>query len=717
MTRTPPIAFTIAFVTAACGGPKGGGTGDTTGDTGGGATVTTGDTAGSASGPTGPTHGAPAPRPANAVDVTLADIGLESASMDRTADPCVDFYQFACGGWLAKNDIPADRARWARFTELTEKNDALLRSIVEEAAAGKLGTDPVSTKIGDYFAACMDEGAVEAKGAAGIKPLMTTIGKVKDAGSWFKAVVELHKVQIPVIWSLQVTADFKDSTRNVLFIDTDGLGLPDRDYYVEDAFKDKLEFYRGHVAKMLELAGVAADAAPAAAADVVAIETELAKVTRTGTQRRDLPKLYNPVDKAGLKKLTTSVDWNGYFKALGFDPGKKIVVTTPEYFAALDNLRKQFKPAQWQSYFTYHVTAGTAFFVGKQRDQQAFELAKAVSGVQAQRERAKRCVDAVSNAMPEYLGQPFVARAFPGESKAAAEKMIEAIAVAIGEDIDGLAWMSPATKAQARTKLSKLARMIGFPDKWKTYDYVVKRDDFAGNTLRALAFDAKRHRKKAGKPYDRDEWLMPAYLVNAYYNPSANNTALPAGILQPPFWGIERSIAANMGGVGMVIGHELTHGFDDQGAQFDAEGNLKNWWTPEDKAAFDAKGKCVADQYSTFEAAPKQFVKGELTLGENIADLGGVKNAYRAYRALRAGAEKVYYADGFSEDQQFFLAVGQAWCSKDRKEETLRRLTVDVHSPPKFRVYGSLRNLPEFQTAFACTAGTPMAPANRCEVW
>ena len=695
------------------GGAGGGGAGGGGGDVGGGDTGAGGDTGGGAGGGGGDTT----PRPANAVDVSLADVGLEAGSLDRKADPCVDFYQFACGGWLAKNPIPGDRARWARFAELDDKNEATLRSIVEDAAAGKLGGDPVSAKIGDYYASCMDEATVAVQGIKGLEPARAVIGKIKDASTWFAALVELHKLDIPVVWGLGPDADLKDSTKNVLYLDSAGLGLPDRDYYFDPKFKAKVDAYKAHVGRALQLLGMTGDQAAAGAADILAIETELAKVTKTGVERRDIPALYNPTDLKGLKKSAGSIDWKKYFKQLGFDPGKKIVLTTPKFFAAIDPIRKQFKPAQWQPYFTYHLARRVSLGLPKALDDEFFALQKELTDVQEQRPRWKRCVEAVDTAMPEYLGQPFVARVFPGESKKAAEDMIDAIGVALGEDITGLDWMSEPTKKQAQTKLGKLARLIGYPDKWKTYDYPVKRDDFVGNVLRARAFEAKRQRVKAGKPYDRSEWLMPAYLVNAYYNPSANNTGLPAGILQPPFWGVDRSVAANMGGIGMVIGHELTHGFDDQGAQFDEQGNLKNWWAKDDLAKFEDKGKCVVDQYATFEALPGQFVDGKLTLGENIADLGGVKVAFRAYRNLRKTADKVYIADGYTEDQQFFLAVAQAWCAKDRKAETERRLKVDVHAPPKFRVYGALRNLPEFANAFSCPAGTPMAPANTCQIW
>jgi putative endopeptidase len=319
--------------------------------------------------------------------------------------------------------------------------------------------------------------------------------------------------------------------------------------------------------------------------------------------------------------------------------------------------------------------------------------------------------------MPELLGQPYVAQYFPGESKDTATKLIAAIVDVMNTQMGTLDWMTDATKAQARGKLAKIESLVGYPDRWRVYDFAINRADFAGNQLAAAAFEGRRQIGKGGKPYDRDEWLMPAFIVNAYYNANANNTALPAGILQPPFFGKDRSIAANLGGIGMVVGHELTHGFDDEGAQFDAEGNLKDWWQADDKAKFQAKAKCLADQYSTFEVLPGKNVNGKLTLGENIADLGGVKHAFLAYKKLRAGADKTYRADGLDEDQQFFVAVGQAWCSKDREPEALRRLTVDPHSPPHWRVNGALRNLPEFAKAFGCAAATPMAPAQMCQIW
>ena len=648
------------------------------------------------------------------IKVTLADVGLESGSLDRTSDPCVDFYQFACGGWLQQNQVPADRARWGRGSEVDERNKLAIQAMLEDAAKGN---DPATKKLGDFYASCMDEAAIEKAGTAALKPLLDRTTRLKDKKSWNAAVTELHKVGVPVLWGQTAFADLKDSTTNVTYMDASGLGLPDRDYYIKPELAEKVALYKAHVTKLLALAGVSPAQSTAGANDVVAIETELATLTKTGVEQRDVHAAYNPTDAKALAKQVKTFDWKAYWKALAFEPSKKLVIGTPAYFAAIDRLRAKFKPAQWSNYFTYHAVQAFSFALPKAFDEQAFELQRALTGVEKQQERSKRCIEATQDALGELLGQQYVAKHFPGSSKATATMLVDAIVKVMGEEIGRLTWMSDATKTLAQAKLAKIVRMIGFPDKWRTYDYAIKRDDFAGNQLRSAAFEVHRALARSGKPVDRAEWKMNTYRVDAYYDPTANNTALPAGILQAPYFGQDRSIAANLGGIGMVIGHELTHGFDDQGAEFDGDGNLKKWWSKDDAAKFAEKGTCVADQYSTFEAMPKGYINGRLTLGENIADMGGVKMAFKAYRSLRKDASKVYVADGFSEDQQFFIAVAQAWCSKDRPAETQRRLISDVHSPPKFRVYGSLRNLPEFADAFSCTAGTPMRPAKTCSVW
>jgi putative endopeptidase len=663
-------------------------------------------------------HAAPGPKAdAQKVTITLADSGLEADSLDKSVQPCDDFYKFACGNWIAKHPIPADRARWSRFAEADERNENALRQILEDARAGQKGESPVMKKLGSLYGSCMDEASVEKAGITAIKPLLAKADKVKDAKSLYQALLALHLVNIEVLFSRDTEADFTDSTMNVLFLDSGGLGLPDRDYYLVDGLKEKRDAYKAHLVRVFGLLGKDAAAAEAAANDVMAVETSLAKVTRTAAERRDIPKMYNPVDMDGLKKLVPSIPWDEYLKSVGITPQKKIVVTTPEFFAGVEELIKTTPATQWVNYLTLRIVDGTAESLPKKFDDELFSLNQAISGVEKQRDRYKRCIDAVAAGMPEYLGQPYVQRMFPGDSKKIAQDLVSAIGNAMGADFTQLDWMSDQTKNAAKSKLSKIVPMIGFPDAWKTYDFQVDPKHYAANMLAARAFETKRQMVKAGKPYDRSEWLMGAFEVNAYYNPLANNTALPAGILQPPFFGATRSVAANLGGIGMVIGHELTHGFDDQGAQFDEQGNMRNWWQEKDLGSFSAKGQCVARQYGDVEILPGRKINGQLTLGENIADMGGVKMAFNAYRTLRNGADKTFVADGFNEDQQFFLAVAQAWCSQSREAESIRLLTIDPHSPPPARVFGSLRNLPEFANAFSCKAGQRMSPTQSCQVW
>jgi putative endopeptidase len=650
----------------------------------------------------------------SSVKVTLADVGIEGASLDRTMDPCVDFYQFACGGWIKANPIPPSYGAWHRLIELGERNLAVIHGMLEEASKAA-SADAATKKIGDFYAACMDEPAVDKAGLASIQPLLDKLKNVRDARSWQAAVTALHKIGTGVVWGTLAIADLKASTTNVTYIDSDGLGLPDRDFYVKPELKTTLDRYTTHVGKMLGLAGIAKP--EAAAADVVALETELAKISKTSVEARDVNAAYNPTDARGLAQKVKSVDWPAYWKGLGVQPSAKIIVVSPKYFAALDGVRARIKPATWSSYFIYHLLQHSAFELPKAFDDEAFELTKLVGGAEQKRERYKRCVDATEAALGDIVAEHYVAKQFPGSSKQTATTLIDALVKALGDDIATLDWMSDATKPVAQAKLAKIVRRVGYPDKWRTYPFDVKRDDFAGNVRRASEFEVHRLMARAGHPVDRAEWDQNAFDADAGYTATSNSIEIPAGILQPPLFGQDRSIAANLGGIGYAIGHELTHAFDDQGAEFDSDGNLKPWWAKDDKAKFDERATCVADQYSTFEVLPKQFIQGRLTLGENIADMGGVKMAFRAYRALRRDAAKSYVADGYTEDQQFFIAAAQVWCANERPESVTTALTSNPHSPPKFRIYGALRNMREFADAFSCPAGTPMRPAKTCSVW
>ena len=657
----------------------------------------------------------PVPEPPG-VKVTLADVGLEASSLDRTADPCVDFYQFSCGGWLASTPMPADRARWSKRTEMDDKNRQILRGLLDEAAKG-ISADPVAKKLGDFYASCMDETAIERAGLAALKPQLDRIAKVKDAKSWQAALNELHKVGQWVVFEPIVAPDPKDSTKYTVTLHPSGFGLPDRDYYVKPEYAEKLTAYGAHVAKLLGATGMAPAKLEAAAKQVVAIEVELAKLRKSAVEERDVAGMHNPTDPKALAKTVKSIDWKGYWKLHGATPGKKLGLTTPKYFQQLDKVRQRIKPAQWASYFTYHLVAGRAFTLGKTLDTEAFELRRTLTGVEQPLERSRRCVDTTEAALGELLGQQYAAKHFSAASKQAVTKLVETVAAMMTEHLGKLDWMSEATRKMAQQKLGKVVTMIGYPEQPRSYDFDVKREDFAGNVVRADAFETRRVLQRIGKPVARVEWYAKSFTVDAFYDASKNTATIPAGILQGPYFGADRSYAANLGGIGAMIGHELTHAFDDQGARYDGDGNLANWWQKEDEAKFATRGSCVADQYSTFEALKGQFVNGRLTLGEDIADLGGAKFAFQAYRHLRKDAAKTYNADGFSEDQQFFIAHAQSWCSKLRPAEIQRRLASDTHSPPKFRIYGALRNMPEFAQAFSCAPGTPMRPANACSVW
>ncbi|MBX3155009.1 MAG: M13 family metallopeptidase [Deltaproteobacteria bacterium] len=651
------------------------------------------------------------------VKVTLAEVGLEASTLDRSSDPCVDFYQFACGGWLASNAVPPDRARWNRAAEAEERARVVVRGFLEEAAKG-INVDAATRKAGDFYASCMDEAQLEKAGATALRPVLGRL-EVKSAAAWLAAVAELHRAGVPVVWATRVEPDAKDAATNITQLDAGRIGLPDRDDYAKPEHKAKLDGYRQHVARLIALAQPALkpDRAEAAANDVVAIETELAAVTRTPLEKREAAAAYNPTDAAGLGKQVKTVDWKAYWKALGATPSKRINVVAPKYFAALDRVRAKFTWAQWSSYFTYHLAAHASFALPRAFDDEVFELRKLLTGVEKPQERAKRCADLATNVLGDVVGQAYVAKQFPAATRGKATDLVDALAKALAERLERAPWLGEASKKAAQQKLAKALRMVGYPERWRTHDFDVRRDDLLGNLLRAGAFETKRRLDRAGKPVDRGEWPVPALAPLGAYDAAANALAIPAGLLQLPVFGPDRSAPANLGGLALGVASELVHGFDDRGGKFDADGNLKEWWTADDRAKFEAQASCLAEQFDGFEALPKQFVSGKLTARENVADLAGVKVAFDAYRAQRKDAPKVYVADGFTEDQQFFLGVAQAQCTRDRAAEAQRRLAADPHSPPKFRVYGALRNLREFTEAFSCAPGTPMHPAKTCSVW
>jgi len=646
-------------------------------------------------------------------------LGFSVKNIDTTANPCVDFYQYACGTWVKDNPVPADQSRWGRFDLLEENNRDVLREILETASKPDAGRESTVRLIGDYYAACMDEKAVE---AAGLKPLEDELGQIRglrDKAQIAAVVARLHREGADVMFQFSSGQDFKDSNQVIAQVDQGGLGLPDRDYYLkQDAESEKLRHqYVEHVARMFVLAGETAAEAKAAAETVMKIETALATGSLDNVSRRDPEKVYHKIGTQEMEALAPVFQWKEYLRASGSPEFASVNVAWPAFLQALNGTIERFSLADWKTYLTWHLLHAAAPLLPQAFVKENFDFyGKTLTGTTELRPRWKRCVDFTDSELGEALGKQFVDKTFGAEGKARTLKMVDALEKALGQDLEQLPWMTAETKKQALVKLHGIANKIGYPDKWRDYSSVViRRDDPLGNTARADAFEFQRQLNKIGKPVDRQEWGMTPPTVNAYYDPSMNDINFPAGILQPPFYDNSMDDAVNFGGIGMVIGHELTHGFDDQGRQFDAHGNLRDWWTPVDAKEFEKRAACVAQEYSKFEVAPGAFVNGQLTLGENTADNGGVRIALMALLNTIGDSDKKI--DGFTPEQRLFLSFGQIWCNNQREESLRMQVKTNPHAPGKERVNGVVQNMPEFQKAFSCQAGQPMVSANACRVW
>jgi endothelin-converting enzyme/putative endopeptidase len=641
-------------------------------------------------------------------------------SLDKSADPCVDFYQFACGTWKKNNPIPADQSRWGRFSELADRNRDVLHEILEEAAKPDPNRDAVTRQIGDYYAACMDEKAINAEGLKPIQPVLDRIRGMKDRNELAAEIARLQRSGVSAVFEFGSGQDFKDSTQVIAQLDQGGLGLPDRDYYLKDDPKsvELRQKYAAHVAKMFELMGKTPAEAKTAADTVMRIETALAKGSLDNVSRRDPEKVYHKMTRQELAALSPNFQWNQYIQTSGSPEFQNVNVAWPDFFKALNAQLQNASLEDWKTYLTWHVLHSQAQMLPTAFVQENFNFfGKTLTGADQMRPRWKRCVDFTDAQLGEALGQKFVERTFGKEGKARTLAMVDQLEKALGQDIKGLSWMTAATKQKALEKLAAIKNKIGYPDHWRDYSSVtIKRDDAAGNAMRADQFEFQRQLNKIGKPVDRNEWEMSPPTVNAYYDPLMNDINFPAGILQPPFYDNDMDDAVNYGGIGMVIGHELTHGFDDQGSQFDAKGNLQNWWTPEDSKEFNQREACIVNEYSKFTVAPQLNVNGKLTLGENTADNGGVRVALMALQSALANKPRQEIG-GFTPEQRFFLAFAQIWCENDRPEAERLQVTTDPHSPARFRVNGVVQNMPEFQKAFSCKAGQPMTPVNACHVW
>jgi putative endopeptidase len=654
--------------------------------------------------------------------MTLAETGIVPGWIDPAADPCTDFYAFACGGFLKTATIPPDRSSWGAIEIVVKDAEDLLHQVLESAARAPSG-DPALDKLGGYYAACMDEPAIERAGTAPMQPLLDTIATVTDARSATAAVIALHARGVFPLFALGPQQDFADATQVIAGIDQAGLGLPDRNYYLENKgnMARTRAAYAEHLARLFQLLGRPAAEARAAAGDAMRVETAIARLQQDKVVRRDPRAVYHRVDRAGLEtKIAPSFPWGDYLAALGIPAVTAISVNDPKYYTAIVKLLATEKPAALRAYLTEVVMRRAASFLGKAWVDEAFSMAKVLAGVKELPPRWRRCLNSVDRDLGELLGQPYVKARFAGEAKLRAVDLTRAVFEAMRVELARLPWMDDPTRAAARQKLDKMAYLVGFPDKWRKYDFEIKRTDFAGNVQAATQFEYARQLAKIGKPVDRLEWGMTPPTVNAYYDPSLNEIALPAGQLQPPFFGATFHPAVNFGSTGGgTIGHEMTHGFDDEGRQFDADGNLREWWSKSTAARFGEASKCVADQYAHYEAVPRVKLDGKLTLGENIADNGGVKLAYQAYQAWKAQQKPPPPAlvDGYTDDQLYYMAYAQSWCDKATPEVLETRAHSNPHSPPRWRVNGVIVNQPGFGPAFQCKAGAPMSPGKQCSVW
>jgi len=647
---------------------------------------------------------------------------LDVNSMDKSVDPCVDFYQYACGGWQKNNPIPADQTSWSVYGKLYQDNLNLLFSILEQAST-QTERDAVTQKIGDFYGACMDEAAIEKRGLAAIKPDLDAIAELKSLNEITPLIAHLQFAYGETILFAQGSIqDPDDSDQQIALLDQGGLGLPDRDYYVNDDAKSKeiRQHYLLHVQRVFELMGNSPEAAKKNADTIMRMETAFAKAQLTRVDRRDPYKLKHKMKVAELAQIMPAFDWEAYYKDLEYPSFDIVNVTTPDYFKEVNAALTNQPITNWKTYLRFHVVDSFSPYLSTNFANENFSFyRKYLRGAKEQQPRWKRCVQYTDYNLGEALGQVYVQKVFSPELKASTLDMVRRIEDAMGDRIRALDWMSPETKQQALTKLAGIRNKIGYPDKWRDYSSVnITRTDFAGDLQRAQEFETRRDINKVGKPVDRGEWQISPPTVDAYYNPQMNDINFPAGVLQPPLYDAKLDDAPNYGDTGGTIGHELTHGFDDEGSQFDAKGNLKNWWTKEDREKFDARTKCVVDQYARYVVVDDVHINSNLTLGEDVADLGGEILAYMAWKGAET-AKTLEPIDNFTPDQRFFVGFAQWACANERPEDLRMRAITDEHSPAKYRINGVVVNMPEFSQAFSCKLGQPMVKPteNVCKVW
>ncbi len=649
--------------------------------------------------------------------------GVEIDAMDTSVSPCTNFYQYACGAWRKNNPIPPDQSRWGRFNALNERNQIIAREILEKAAQPSPTRSALDQKIGDYYEACMDAKGIDSKGVDPIKPELDSVSALKTKQQLAGEMVKLQEIGVAVLFRFAAQADPKNAGINIGHFGQGGLGLPDRDYYLKsDPHSVEIrQQYQQHIANMFDLLAKALHAtwdSNAKAASVVKFETALATSSMDRVEMRNPDNTYHPMTLKDLPELTPDFDWTAYISDFRPPAVTKINVAQPDYLKGLGALIASSSIDDIKTYLDWHVLHAAATALPEAFVNENFQFYdKTLLGAKEIQPRWKRCESDVDRGLGEALGQKFIEVAFSGPSKARALQMVHEIERAMEQDIKTADWMTDETKKEALVKLADVSNKIGYPDKWRDYSTVIiKRDDYLGDRQRALAFEVRRNLNKIGKPVDKNEWGMTPPTVNAYYSPNQNNINFPAGILQPPFYNPKADDAVNYGAIGVVVGHELTHGFDDQGRRYDGEGNLRDWWTAADAKNFTGRADCVVAEYNTFSPVDGVNLNGKLTLGENAADNGGIHLAYMALMDHLA-TKILPKEDGFTQQQLFFLGFAQVWCENSTDASGRARAITDPHSPGQFRVNGVVQNMQEFQTAFSCKAGDPMVSKKACRVW